>query len=163
MRHHCLYDLQSCYLCLRRRNKSHQPLILSFLLPFLWLWMVCVESGPCASGTTLCFICTAMLDTGTRIPMLSVKNPSLLSPPPPPVLNFYFKMPSGPSLCKCILQGTALCISCSSIRANQQRKKGRTNIQLKPSLVDSVKAKSSSVRNYVSLKHWRKKIDRFDP
>lgn len=162
MRHHCLYDLQSCYLCLRRKNKSHQPLILSFLLPFLWLWMVCVESGPCASGTTLCFICTAMLDTGTRIPMLSVKNPSLLSPPPP-VLNFYFKMPSGPSLCKCILQGTALCISCSSICANQQRKKGRTNIQLKPSLVDSVKAKSSSVRNYVSLKHWRKKIDRFDP
>lgn len=151
MHHHCLYNLRSCYLCLRslfllRKNKSHQPLILSFLLSFLWLWMVCMESGPCASGITLCFICTAMLDTGTVIPMLSVKNPSLLSPPPP-VLNFYFKMPSGPSLCKCILQGTALCVSWSSTRANRQRKKGRTNIQLKPSLVDSVKAKCSSIRN----------------
>lgn len=80
MRRHCLDNLRSCYLCLRssfllRKNKSHQPLILSFLLPFLWLWMVCVESGPCASGTTLCFICTTMLDTGTRIPMLAVKTP----------------------------------------------------------------------------------------
>lgn len=95
-------------------EKGYQPSVFSYLFLFLWLSMVREERGPCDGGMTHCFFCTAMLCTEPGIPMLSLKNPLPFSPPPP-LLNFYFKMPLGPRLSVLCMELPPASAACPSV------------------------------------------------